>query len=63
MPAIRLAVKGCSPNDSEFAPFAELDTEADFASTWKICTKVKGALENGDRLENLSWRAWHLRRK
>ncbi|KZV78984.1 hypothetical protein EXIGLDRAFT_707952 [Exidia glandulosa HHB12029] len=28
--------------------------------TWKVCTKVAQHLEQGARLENLSWRLWHL---
>ena len=28
--------------------------------TWKVCTKVAAHLEQGQRLENLSWRLWHL---
>ncbi|GAA5801676.1 hypothetical protein HPULCUR_007126 [Helicostylum pulchrum] len=28
--------------------------------TWRLCTKVKDALENGSRLENLSWRLWFI---
>lgn len=30
----------------------------DLSKTWKVCTKVKDSLENGSRLENLSWRLW-----
>jgi GATA-binding protein len=26
----------------------------------QVCTKVAGFLEQGQRLENLSWRLWHL---
>ena len=26
----------------------------------KVCTKVASFLEQGQRLENLSWRLWHL---
>jgi hypothetical protein len=26
----------------------------------QVCTKVAGYLEQGQRLENLSWRLWHL---
>jgi hypothetical protein len=39
---------------------ASLETEEDLKKTWRICTKVKDILENGIRLENLSWRLWHL---
>lgn len=28
--------------------------------TWKVCTKVAAHLEQGQRLENLSWRLWFL---
>lgn len=39
---------------------ASLSTEEELSKTWRICTKVKDSLENGSRLENLSWRLWHL---
>ena len=28
--------------------------------TAQVCTKVASFLEQGQRLENLSWRLWHL---
>jgi hypothetical protein len=56
MPPIVLKIKGSRP----FLPFAELDNEEDLSKTWRVCTKVKDSLENGNRLENLSWRLWHL---
>ena len=28
--------------------------------TWKVCTKVAAHLEQGARLENLSWRLMHI---
>ena len=28
--------------------------------TGQVCTKVASYLEQGQRLENLSWRLWHL---
>ncbi len=40
-------------------PLAALGSEEDVVETWKVCTKVKDILENGRRLENLSWRLWH----
>jgi hypothetical protein len=40
-------------------PLATLENEEDVVETWKVCTKVKDLLENGRRLENLSWRLWH----
>ncbi|KAI9596010.1 hypothetical protein SYNPS1DRAFT_16277, partial [Syncephalis pseudoplumigaleata] len=55
MPPIVLKIKGSRP----FLPFAELDSEEDLSKTWRVCTKVKDSLENGSRLENLSWRLWH----
>ncbi|KAJ3264246.1 hypothetical protein HK104_006496, partial [Borealophlyctis nickersoniae] len=57
MPTIFLKVKG---RGTDFSPFAELDNDDDLARAWKTCTKVKDTLENGSRLENLSWRLWHL---
>ncbi|EAU87922.1 GATA-binding factor 6-B [Coprinopsis cinerea okayama7 len=57
MPAIlNLKFKG----NKSFVPFSNLnDTEA-LTKTWKVCTKVASFLEQGQRLENLSWRLWHL---
>ncbi|KAJ3162743.1 hypothetical protein HDU86_003716 [Geranomyces michiganensis] len=49
-----------SGDESEFAPFARLASAPEFAAAWKTCTKVKDTLENGCRLENFSWRLWHL---
>ncbi|KAG1150626.1 hypothetical protein G6F37_000676 [Rhizopus arrhizus] len=39
-------------------PFGNLDSTEDLSKTWRVCTKVKDSLENGSRLENLSWRLW-----
>ncbi|KAJ3067697.1 hypothetical protein HK102_007360, partial [Quaeritorhiza haematococci] len=57
MAPIFLKVKA---NTNDFQAFADLDNGEDLARTWKVCTKVKDALEHGSRLENLSWRLWHL---
>ncbi|KAJ3328402.1 hypothetical protein HDU76_010020 [Blyttiomyces sp. JEL0837] len=57
MPPIVLKIKA---TQNEFSPFAELENGDDLARAWKVCTKVKDALEHGNRLENLSWRLWHL---
>ncbi|KAJ3054207.1 hypothetical protein HK097_002430 [Rhizophlyctis rosea] len=57
MAPIILKVKA---SENDFSPFADLDNGEDLARTWKTCTKVKDTLENGSRLENLSWRLWHL---
>lgn len=59
MPPILLSVKS-TENASYFQAFAELDNSDDLAYSWKVCTKVKDVLEHGNRLENLSWRLWHL---
>ncbi|KAJ3380955.1 hypothetical protein HDU92_005670 [Lobulomyces angularis] len=45
--------------NNNFQPFADLNNAEELERTWKICTKAKDALENGNRLENLSWRLWH----
>ncbi|KAF5376737.1 hypothetical protein D9615_007839 [Tricholomella constricta] len=57
MPSIlNLKFKG----NKSFVAFSNLnDTEA-LTKTWKVCTKVASYLEQGQRLENLSWRLWHL---
>ena len=31
-----------------------------FCCSIQVCTKVASFLEQGQRLENLSWRLWHL---
>ncbi|KAL1931768.1 hypothetical protein VTP01DRAFT_9912 [Rhizomucor pusillus] len=53
-PQLELKIKG----NKSFSPFANLDSEEDLSKTWRVCTKVKDSLENGSRLENLSWRLW-----
>ncbi|KAJ1555151.1 hypothetical protein HK096_008143 [Nowakowskiella sp. JEL0078] len=55
MAPIVLRVKG-----EEFTPLEGIESLDELARTWKVCTKVKDALEGGSRLENLSWRLWHL---
>ncbi|KAJ3559116.1 hypothetical protein NP233_g11347 [Leucocoprinus birnbaumii] len=55
-----LGVEGWLRETSLFVAFSNLnDTEA-LTKTWKVCTKVASYLEQGQRLENLSWRLWHL---
>ncbi|KAI9247730.1 hypothetical protein BY458DRAFT_526962 [Sporodiniella umbellata] len=54
MAPILLKVKG----NSKFLPFGNLGSTEDLSKTWRVCTKVKDSLENGSRLENLSWRLW-----
>ncbi|KAI9282287.1 hypothetical protein BY458DRAFT_552510 [Sporodiniella umbellata] len=54
MAPLLLTVKG----SKTFSPFSAIDSEDDLLQTWKICTKIKDALEQGSRLENLSWRLW-----
>ncbi|KAI8327663.1 hypothetical protein EDC96DRAFT_415382, partial [Choanephora cucurbitarum] len=53
MAPIVLKVKG----NMESLPFGS-DPSEDLSKTWRVCTKVKDSLENGSRLENLSWRLW-----
>lgn len=50
-----LNVKGCT---DPFSPFTNIQSEEGLLKAWRICSKVKDALENGSRLENLSWRLW-----
>ncbi|KAG0166103.1 hypothetical protein DFQ28_002767 [Apophysomyces sp. BC1034] len=54
MAPLVLKIKG----NKSFSPFENLDSEEDLSKTWRVCTKVKDSLENGSRLENLSWRLW-----
>lgn len=54
MAPIVLKVKG----NLQSLPFGNLDSSDDLSKTWRVCTKVKDSLENGSRLENLSWRLW-----
>lgn len=54
MAPLELKIKG----DETFSPFSTLTSEEDLSKTWRVCTKVKDSLENGSRLENLSWRLW-----
>ena len=56
MAPLLLKVKTLS---NSFQPFSNLNSADELEKTWKICTKAKDALENGVRLENLSWRLWH----
>ncbi|KAJ3194139.1 putative electron transfer flavoprotein subunit [Entophlyctis luteolus] len=44
---------------SKLAGFDSSDPEA-AEGLWRLCTKAKGALPAGDRLENLSWRLLHM---
>ncbi|KAG8947809.1 hypothetical protein FRC04_010295 [Tulasnella sp. 424] len=46
--------------NKSFSPFSNLADGDALAKTWKVCTKVAAHLEQGQRLENLSWRLWHL---
>jgi hypothetical protein len=55
MPPIILKLK----ENESFLPFSNLDQE-ELSKTWRVCTKVKDSLENGSRLENLSWRLWFI---
>ncbi|KAG9102405.1 hypothetical protein FRC06_002022 [Ceratobasidium sp. 370] len=46
--------------NKSFSPFSNLNDGDALTRTWKVCTKVAAHLEQGQRLENLSWRLWHL---
>ncbi|KIK66450.1 hypothetical protein GYMLUDRAFT_239399 [Collybiopsis luxurians FD-317 M1] len=57
MPSIlNLKFKG----NKSFVAFSNLNDVDSLTRTWKVCTKVASYLEQGQRLENLSWRLWHL---
>ncbi|KAH8114979.1 hypothetical protein DFH11DRAFT_1840926 [Phellopilus nigrolimitatus] len=58
MPAsiLNLKFKG----NKSFVAFSNLGDSDSLTKTWKVCTKVASYLEQGQRLENLSWRLWHL---
>jgi hypothetical protein len=45
---------------STFAPFTELSSEEDLWGAWRVFTKSKQFIVEGNRAENLSWRLWHL---
>lgn len=53
---INLKFKG----NKSFVAFSNLNDTESLTKTWKVCTKVASFLEQGQRLENLSWRLWHL---
>ncbi|KAI9507942.1 hypothetical protein F5148DRAFT_980619 [Russula earlei] len=46
--------------NKSFIAFSNLGDADALTKTWKVCTKVASFLEQGQRLENLSWRLWHL---
>ncbi|KAI7876302.1 uncharacterized protein EV154DRAFT_66968 [Mucor mucedo] len=54
MAPLSLKVKG----NKTFSSLSSLNSEDELSQAWRICTKVKDSLENGSRLENLSWRLW-----
>ncbi|KAJ2615594.1 hypothetical protein H4S08_001163 [Coemansia sp. RSA 1365] len=56
MAPILLKIKGTKL----FSPFDEIEDVGDLSTLWRVCSKVRDSLENGSRLENLSWRLWHL---
>ncbi|KAJ1918074.1 Vacuolar protein-sorting-associated protein 33, partial [Tieghemiomyces parasiticus] len=43
-----------------FSPFDDVGSVEELSKTWRVITKVKDSIEDGSRLENLSWRMWHL---
>ncbi|PVU99228.1 hypothetical protein BB559_000899 [Furculomyces boomerangus] len=56
MASIILKIKG----PKIFSSVRDFHGPNDLSEIWKVCSKVKDSLENGLRLENLSWRLWHL---
>ncbi|KAJ1977730.1 hypothetical protein H4R35_002183 [Dimargaris xerosporica] len=56
MAPLILKIKG----SKGFTPFADVGSIEELSKTWRVITKVKDSLEDGSRLENLSWRLWHL---
>ncbi|KAK0552827.1 hypothetical protein OC845_001495 [Tilletia horrida] len=54
-PAI-LQVKG----NKTFAPFSNLTSEQGLVQIWQAVSRASAFLEQGKRLENLSWRLWSL---
>ncbi|ORX82486.1 glucocorticoid receptor-like (DNA-binding domain) [Basidiobolus meristosporus CBS 931.73] len=59
MAPILLKIKG----RHSFSSFTKLASEEELQKTWRVCTQARDSLENGCRLENLSWRLWHLHKK
>ncbi|KAI8811384.1 hypothetical protein BJ742DRAFT_140218 [Cladochytrium replicatum] len=56
-----LRLRACENSSNDFcAPLDAIESSDDLSTFWKICTKVKDNLEHGSRLENTSWRIWHL---
>ncbi|KAI8811847.1 hypothetical protein BJ742DRAFT_795758 [Cladochytrium replicatum] len=54
-------LRACENNSNDFCgPLEVIESSDDLSTFWKICTKVKDNLEHGSRLENTSWRIWHL---
>lgn len=46
--------------NKSFSPLSQISDAEALTRTWKVCTKVASHLEQGQRLENLSWRLWFL---
>lgn len=48
----------------DFEPYSdEARNEEELRVTWRVFTKVKDVLDNGRRLENISWRLWFKERQ
>ncbi|KAL9936454.1 hypothetical protein V8E36_004522 [Tilletia maclaganii] len=54
--AITLQVKG----NKTFAPLSNLNSETSLIQIWQAVSKASQFLDQGKRLENLSWRLWSL---
>ncbi|RKP39063.1 hypothetical protein BJ085DRAFT_21073, partial [Dimargaris cristalligena] len=55
MAPLILKIKG----NKLFSQFNDVGSVEELSKTWRVITKVKDSLEDGSRLENLSWRLWH----
>lgn len=44
-----------------FAVFSKLTEDDSLSKTWKVASRIANEIEHGHRIENLSWRLWHLR--
>lgn len=46
--------------DNTFSLLSQVADAESISEIWKLCTKVSAHLEQGERLENLSWRLFYL---
>lgn len=55
--SLQLKFKG---TNKAFAPFSAISDVESLCRTWKVASRVSEQLDEGDRVENLAWRLWHL---